>query len=109
MTVFHNRNRFDTSNVWFSEGEIKIYDKKNRQPQMEHIDYGLSVLSAAALRDYPADQAFDLAEVMQRLVAQKQLAGFEVRERFYEIGSPAGLAELEAVLRGKLSLGGTAE
>ena len=36
--------------------------------------------------------AFDLAELMQRLVARKQLAGFEVKERFYEIGSREGLA-----------------
>jgi len=98
MTVFHNQNRFDTSNVWFGDGEIKIYEKKNRVPQMEHIDYGLSILSAAAFQDYPAGTAFDLAALMQRLVQQKQLAGFEVRERFYEIGSPSGLAELEGLL-----------
>jgi len=98
MTVFHNQNRFDTSNVWFGDGEIKIYEKKDRVPQMEHIDYGLSILSAAAFQDYPAGTAFDLAALMQRLVQQKQLAGFEVQERFYEIGSPSGLAELEGLL-----------
>ena len=38
---------------------------------------------------------------MGRLVREKQLAGYEVRERFYEIGSPAGLAELEALLTGR--------
>ena len=98
MTVFHNQNRFDMSNVWFSQGEIKVYDKKNRLPQMEHIDYGLSVLSSAAFSGFRPGTAFDLAELMQRLVAQRELAGFEVKERFYEIGSPAGLAELEKVL-----------
>ncbi len=103
MTVFHNRNQFDTSNVWFADGEIKVYDKKNRLPEMQHIDYGLSVLSAAAFGDYPADRPFDLAEVMRSLVATKQLAGFEVQERFYEIGSPSGLAELEALLTARNS------
>ena len=103
MTVFHNQNQFDTSNVWFGEGEIKVYDKKNRLAQMQHIDYGLSVLSADAFKDYPAGAAFDLADLMQRLVARKQLAGFEIKERFYEIGSPAGLAELEALLGGTRS------
>jgi NDP-sugar pyrophosphorylase family protein len=101
MTVFHNQNQFDTSNVWFGGGEIKVYDKKNRLPQMQHIDYGLSILSASAFKDYPKGTAFDLADVMQRLVAKEQLAGFEVKERFYEIGSPAGLAELETLLGGK--------
>ncbi len=98
MTVYENRGRYDTSNVWFADGEIKVYDKQNRLPQMHHIDYGLSLFAAAAFAGHPAGAKFDLVDVMQRLVAEKQLAGFEVPERFYEIGSPAGLAELEALL-----------
>jgi NDP-sugar pyrophosphorylase family protein len=100
MTVFHNQDRFDTSNVWFADNEIKVYDKKSHVPLMQHIDYGLSVLSAAAFKDYPAGASFDLADLMERLVARKELAGFEVKERFYEIGSTAGLAELESLLKG---------
>jgi len=98
MTVYENRGRYDTSNVWFADGEIEAYDKVNRLPQMRHIDYGLSLLSASAFADWPAGTAFDLADVLQRLLAEKQLAGFEVHERFYEIGSPTGLAELSALL-----------
>jgi len=98
MTVYENRGRYDTSNVWFADGEIKAYDKATRLPQMRHIDYGLSVLTASAFADWPAGTAFDLAEVLRRLLAQKQLAGFEVHERFYEIGSPTGLAELATML-----------
>ena len=98
MTVYQNEGRYDTSNVVFGDGEIKVYDKKIKRPDMRHIDYGLSVFQASAFDDWPADRPFDLSDIMQRLVAQKQLAGFEVKERFYEIGSPAGLAELEAWL-----------
>ena len=98
MTVYHNQDRFDTSNVWFQNGEIKVYDKKQRLPEMQHIDYGLSILSPAAFKDRPAGSAFDLSELMQQLLRKNQLAGFEVTERFYEIGSPTGLAELEALL-----------
>ena len=98
MTVFHNENRFDTSNVWFEGGQIKVYDKSRRLPEMRHIDYGLSVFSSRAFADFSKGSAFDLAEVMQRLVARQQLAGFEVHERFYEIGSTSGLAELESLL-----------
>ncbi len=99
MTVHRNEGRYDTSNVVFAEGEIKVYDKRTRLPEMRHIDYGLSVFCAAALDEYPPGVKFDLAELMQRLVARRQLAGFEVLERFFEIGSPAGLAELETLLR----------
>ena len=101
MTVYRNEGRFDTSNVVFGHGEIKVYDKKTRLPEMRHIDYGLSVFRAAALDEYPAGVKFDLAELMQRLVARGQLGGFEVMERFYEIGSPGGLAELETLLGGQ--------
>ena len=101
MTVYENRGQYDTSNVWFADGEIKVYDKRRRLPEMHHIDYGLSLFHAAAFAGFPDGRPLDLAEVMQGLLAQGQLAGFEIKERFYEIGSPAGLAELETLLARK--------
>jgi NDP-sugar pyrophosphorylase family protein len=103
MTVFRNDGKFDASNVVFADGEIKVYDKKNKLPEMRHIDYGLSLFKAGVFDAYAADRAFDLAEVMGNLVREKQLAGFEVAERFYEMGSHAGLAELESLLTSKAS------
>ena len=99
MTVYRNEGLYDTSNVVFADGEIKIYDKKSRLPEMRHIDYGLSLFKSSVFAAYPADEKFDLAEVMGQLVRKKQLAGYEVLERFYEMGSPAGLAELETILK----------
>ncbi len=98
MTVYHNEGKYDTSNVLFADGEIKVYDKKVKLPEMHHIDYGLSLFKASVFGRYAADQPFDLAEVMGQLVRDKQLAGYEVKERFYEIGSPAGLEELNQLL-----------
>jgi len=98
MTVYRNEGRYDTSNVVFLDGEIAVYDKKKRVPEMRHIDYGLSLFKASVFESYSAGQTFDLAEVMGKLVREKQLVGYEVRERFYEMGSPAGLAELESLL-----------
>lgn len=98
MTVYRNEGKYDTSNVVFGEGEIKVYDKKLRLPEMRHIDYGLSLFRSEVFERYPSDKAFDLADVMRDLVADKQLAGFEVLERFYEIGSHQGLEELNALL-----------
>jgi NDP-sugar pyrophosphorylase family protein len=98
MTVYRNEGRYDTSNVVFRDGEIAVYDKKNRPPEMRHIDYGLSLFKTSVFASYAAGQPFDLAEVMGKLVREKQLAGYEVPERFYEMGSPAGLAELESLL-----------
>ena len=98
MTVFRNEGKFDVSNVVFRDGEIIVYDKKLKLPEMQHIDYGLSLFKASVFEAFPADEKFDLADVMQKLVREKQLAGYEVPERFYEMGSPAGLAELETLL-----------
>jgi NDP-sugar pyrophosphorylase family protein len=99
MTVFRNDGKFDASNVVFADGEIKVYDKKNKLTEMQYIDYGLSLFRSSVFDAYAADQSFDLAEVMGKLVREKQLAGFEVAERFYEIGSHSGLAELENYLK----------
>lgn len=99
MTVFKNENRWEPSNVWFEGGEIRRYNKKTFTPEMKHIDYGLGALRAEAFSSWPDGKAFDLADVYQRLIGQGKLAGFEVNHRFYEIGSPSGLAELDALLR----------
>jgi NDP-sugar pyrophosphorylase family protein len=99
MTVYENQGRYDASNVWFEGGEIKVYDKKNQLPQMHHIDYGLGLFRADAFDGFARDAVVDLAQVQQALVARRQLAGYEIKERFYEIGSPAGLKELDALLR----------
>ena len=101
MTVYRNEDRYDTSNVWFEDGRIRVYDKKARVPQMRHIDYGLGVFRAEAFDGFPRDAAVDLAAVQQALVDRGQLAGYEVKERFYEIGSVEGLAELDRLLRAK--------
>lgn len=98
MTVYPNADRWDTSNVIFRGGEILRYDKQAPTPEMTHIDYGLGVMRSEALDAFPAEQPFDLAAVYQALLARHELAGFEVPTRFYEIGSPAGLAETSRYL-----------
>ena len=64
MTVYRNEGKYDTSNVVFTDGEIKIYDKKQKLPEMRHIDYGLSLFKTSVFDSYSADQIFDLAEVI---------------------------------------------
>ena len=98
MTVYRNEGKYDTSNVVFGDGVIELYDKKQRRPEMRHIDYGLSLFNKHAFDEWPSDQPFDLAAVMTRLVERQQMAGWEVKERFYEIGSHEGLEELHRLL-----------
>ena len=98
MTIFHNRDLWDTSNVSYANGAIKHYDKVQRDADMQHIDYGLNVFKSEVFTGYPPDEALDLAQVMRTLVDRGEMAGFEARERFYEIGSPEGLQELNEFL-----------
>lgn len=105
MTVFRNDGLYDKSNVVFEPKAelITLYDKRRtlRPPsEFHHIDYGLSALRRDVIaREIPADTKCDLAEVFQRLSLSGELAGLEVFQRFYEIGSPSGLADLEGYLR----------
>ncbi len=98
MTVFRNDGKWDKSNVDFNGGMIKRYDKSAAPGELAYIDYGLGVIAAEALAARPAGIAFDLADFYAELARANRLAGFEVAERFYEIGAPAGLAETSAYL-----------
>lgn len=105
MTVLKNRNRWDKSNVQFDAGQIVEYNKTVIRPQMHYIDYGLGVLKAAALKAYPLEESFDLAKVYNDLSLDRELAGYEVFERFYEIGSHQGIADTQAYLLEKTAKG----
>jgi NDP-sugar pyrophosphorylase family protein len=104
MTVFDNQDRWDASNVWFADGQIKLYDKSARIPEMQHIDYGLSMFHSSVFTAYSGGVALDLTNVLQDLVAKGDLAGYEAGQRFYEIGSKSGLEELDRYLTGKEAL-----
>jgi NDP-sugar pyrophosphorylase family protein len=99
MTVFRNDNQWDRSNVQYDNGRILRYEKDAADAAMHHIDYGLGILTPAAFRSW-ADvvEPFDLAAVYRHLIDQDALAGYEVGERFYEIGSAEGLEDTRRLL-----------
>lgn len=99
MTVCRNEDRWDKSNVLFRDGRIVAYDKKSADPAMKHIDFGLLLLRHQALAAVPAGEKSDLADALSALIRRDAVAGFEVCERFYEIGSRQGLRETDAHIR----------
>ena len=96
MTVYQNDGQYDASNVEMRDGRVVRYDKSN-VPGLTHIDWGLGAFRAEAFAGYP-DGKLDLVRIYQDLLAKDQLFGYEVSERFYEIGSHAGLEELRHLL-----------
>jgi len=94
MTVLRNEGRWDRSNAIFQSGHVLLYDK-TAAPGMHYIDYGLSCLRRDVLDESTHS---DLAVLFHKLSLRGHLAGYEVHERFYEIGSPAGLHDFEQYL-----------
>lgn len=101
MTVYRNENKFDKSNVEYSDGKIIRYDKKSADDKMKFIDYGLGIFNRSAFNEFKDQDVFDLERVYQSLLLKDQLTGYEVKERFYEIGSFEGLEETRKILSSK--------
>jgi NDP-sugar pyrophosphorylase family protein len=100
MTVHHNNDRWGTSNAGLAhDGRLRYRKGGGERGGMTYIDYGLSILPRdLVLGRVPPDGPSDLADLFADLGERGDLAGYEVRERFYEIGSDQGLADLEALL-----------
>lgn len=98
MTVYENADAWDTSNVEYHPGAPVVYNKRERTSAMRHIDYGLSMFRSTAFSGRKPGERFDLADIQQELSARGDLAGFEAKHRFYEIGVPSSLAEFESFL-----------
>ena len=99
MVVIRNKDAWDSSNAVLQDGMVIRYGKEDKTPDMEYIDYGLSVFRAEAFASFAPGEKVDLSEVHIRLIKKKALAGCEVFKRFYEIGSAQGIRDTEDYLR----------
>ena len=100
LTVYKNKGKFDTSNVIFIDDKFVLYDKQNPIKAMQYIDYGLSILSKRIVKQYiPRNTFYDLADCYNALSKKNQLAGYEVKKRFYEIGSMSGLQDFKNFIK----------
>ncbi len=97
MVVLRNAGRWGRSNAAFDGARVTAHDK--RAAGLAWIDWGLTFFRAEAFAGRAAGEAFDLAELTGALAARGLLAGHAARARFFEIGSVAGLAETDALLR----------
>ena len=100
MTVYENQNQIEESNVEFINGKLINYEKGAKNQNMQHIDYGITFFSEIAFRPWSDQATFDLSKVCHQLAIHGSLGGFEVSERFYEIGSVQGIQEFSEYLKG---------
>jgi NDP-sugar pyrophosphorylase family protein len=75
MVVHKNQNRFDKSNILIADDLVKVYDKTLKGENLEYIDAGLSIL--------------------KKEVLSLEMLAYEVKQRFYQIGSLEGLEEFK--------------
>jgi len=94
MTVYKNKDLYDKSNVIFENDSIEFYSKSKKDTRMAHIDYGVGILSNKCMGVYDKNIIFDLAELYENLSLKKELYGYEVFQRFYEIGSLQGIEDV---------------
>jgi N-acetyl-alpha-D-muramate 1-phosphate uridylyltransferase len=90
MTVLENDNSYAASNAVVESGLVVAYGKTPPPHNAHWIDYGLLGFDRASIEQ---STDVDLEPVLAKLADERQLAAYEVDERFYEIGDEAGLAE----------------
>jgi len=95
LTVLKNDLNFEPSNVYFRNNLVLQYDKINRSNKMKYIDYGLSAFKSDAFTEFSSTKFLDLSIILSQLAMQKQLAGYEVYERYYEVGSIQGTQDFQ--------------
>lgn len=101
MAVYRNEGAHDTSNVIVDGDRVALYDKHasdDVRSRMQYIDYGISVLVRDEVAPRLPAGAGDLADVVHELSVAGRVAAYEVADRFYEVGTPAGIAALESHL-----------
>jgi NDP-sugar pyrophosphorylase family protein len=100
MTIYKNNNEFDRSNVSFESGKVKKYSKTSNSNEFQYIDYGLSIFKKSVFDNYILNENFDLSDIFSALCKESKLAAFEVKERFYEVGSVSGIRDFSDYLNG---------
>ncbi|MEP7121274.1 MAG: sugar phosphate nucleotidyltransferase [Byssovorax sp.] len=102
MAVFKNDDRWDRSNAQIQGDRVVCYEKRARDaapdPAIDHIDYGATALRREVIAALPEGVPLGLDAVQSDLAARGLLRALPAPRRFFEIGSPDGLADLEAEL-----------
>ena len=95
MTVYKNYDKYDRSNTEIKGNLVTRYSKNVRTNDTIYIDYGVNAFKKDVLKLIPKYHFYSLEDLFIRLVEREELLAFEVKDRFFEIGSPRGLKEFE--------------
>jgi NDP-sugar pyrophosphorylase family protein len=97
MVVYKNSDRWGASDVSVTGDLVTAYASPPL-PGMTYVNMGLSVVRREALAGLQRGRPASLQELFAPLIARRQLLAWETAQRFYEIGSPAGLEEFRRLV-----------
>ena len=100
MTVLKSELGSEPSNVFFEDGFVRKYNKSKNAPTMQFTDFGLNAFKSCVFDDYIEGDFLDLSLVQEDLSTRNELIGFQVYERYYEVGSFSGIHEFESYTKG---------
>jgi len=100
MTVYKNHDRYDKSNTVVEGNLARGHSKIEKTEDMVYVEYGVNILKRETLEMIPKDRSYSLGDLFAQLIEKQELLAFEVKERFYEIGSPQGLEEFKEYIEG---------
>ncbi len=103
MSVYKNDGKWDASNVVTDGAWVTRYEKGSPDPAFDHIDYGATALRRHLVEKLPIGEPRGLEALQHELAGRKRLRACLAHERFFEVGSPEGLAELDRYLRTRAS------
>jgi MurNAc alpha-1-phosphate uridylyltransferase len=103
MSVFRNDGAWDQSNSCVQGDQVVRYAKGSDEPSLRFIDYGALALRRSVIAERESERPFSLESIQSELARSGKLRAYEARERFFEIGSEAGIRDLEAKLGGSIS------
>ncbi len=100
MVVYQNFDKFDSSNVIINNEKVTKYGGEKTK-ETTYIDYGVSLFRKKILQDVPQDVFYSTSDLFSKLVKQKELLAYEVKKRFYHIGTPESLKEFKKYVETK--------
>jgi MurNAc alpha-1-phosphate uridylyltransferase len=100
MTVLRNTLNLEPSNVVYDNGWVRRYDKKRHSADMQYVDFGLNAFNSNVFTNYTAGEYVELSAIQSSLATRNELVGYEVNQRFYEVGSFQGMIDFQEYVKG---------
>jgi len=88
VVVFSNANKMTKNNMFVDEhGYVSKYDKSRTDPGLNGVDTGFFLLDKKILELAPDGDFNFEKEIVPKLIAERQLAGYMTDHRYYSLGS----------------------